>query len=119
VRADSVKESNDQVTMKFKANNIIVNSGIFGCCSTTAPFVIMSRQAPDGTTWLKVRETENYPSNLSPTFNPIRISSQELCNTNYHMPLKFDVMSYKDNGEHDHIGSFETTCNSLAYDGKK
>jgi hypothetical protein len=61
IRADSVNSSNDEVNIKFQAVNLYTGGGgLFGCCgATSAPFVSIFRQAPDGDNWFKVKDTES------------------------------------------------------------
>jgi hypothetical protein len=50
--------------------------------------------------FVKVFESEYMNETKFPIWNPIMIRSQLLCNGDYTKKLKFEVISYKDNGSH-------------------
>ena len=104
--------------MKLRGQGLALGGGIFACCSTLRPFVCIFRQAPDGKSWFKVRETSVAAPTPNPMWPPIRIKAQELCNVNYDMPLKFEVYSYNENGNHTLLGSFQSTANLISVERK-
>jgi len=86
VRADPVKESNMEVHLKVGARGL-PNSG--GClCSNNNVLFEIYRSTPAGDSFLKVYDSDPIASNLNPSFPALKISGQQLCNSNKNLGIQ-------------------------------
>jgi hypothetical protein len=76
------------------------------------PFLRISRLQEDGSA-TSVYRTEVKKNNLNPTWKPIRINLQQLCNGDMDRPLKIECCNFNNNGSHDLIGVTQISLNGL------
>ncbi|CAK9864602.1 unnamed protein product [Sphagnum jensenii] len=80
--------------------------------SKSDPFLRISRLQEDGSA-TSVYRTEVKKNNLNPTWKPIRINLQQLCNGDMDRPLKIECCNFNTNGSHDLIGVTQISLNGL------
>ncbi|CAM6034769.1 unnamed protein product [Sphagnum compactum] len=80
--------------------------------SKSDPFLRISRLQEDGSA-TSVYRTEVKKNNLNPTWKPIRINLQQLCNGDMDRPLKIECCNFNSNGSHDLIGVTQISLNEL------
>ncbi|CAK9262098.1 unnamed protein product [Sphagnum jensenii] len=80
--------------------------------SKSDPFLRISRLQEDGSA-TSVYRTEVKKNNLNPTWKPIRINLQQLCNGDMDRPLKIECCNFNTNGSHDLIGVAQISLNGL------
>ena len=108
IRAEKVGENKENLFFKIKCQNI-PDIHFF---SRTAPFLRIYR-CRDDNFWLKVYESPNFKGNLNPVFPLIEMTTQKLCNGNYHRPIKIEVWDYRGSGSHNYISECYLTLNKL------
>jgi len=87
VRADSIKESNWEVTMKVSGINL-PNTTLLLCCENNHPCLELYRASGQNQTqFLKVFTSEVVHNSRNPIFNQIKISGTQLCNSNQQLPI--------------------------------
>jgi hypothetical protein len=68
--------------------------------------------------WLLVHKTENIKDTANPDFKEIKIKGSKLSDNDFNLPLKFEIMKYKMNGNHYVIGKTFCNLNDLVIPGK-
>jgi hypothetical protein len=68
--------------------------------------------------WLMVYKTTNIPNTNDPFFPLVDIKGSKLCDNNFNLPLKFEIMKYKKNGSHYVIGRAFCNLNDLMIPNK-
>jgi hypothetical protein len=122
VRGEEMKRQSGTVTLRCRGVKLANMDGLFG---KSDPFVRISR-VPAGETRrqathlhqqrfknLPVYKTEVVRNNLNPTWRPIRVSLNSLCNGDAERPILFEVIDYDRDGTHDLIGSATATLAEL------
>eukprot|EP00249_Psilotum_nudum_P013506 c24369_g1_i2 orf=775-2379(+) len=76
------------------------------------PFLRISRLYEDGS-FIPVYKTEVKKNDLNPTWKPISMTLQQLCNGDMDCPLKFECFNFNSSGRHDLIGATQTSLNEI------
>ncbi|XP_041375348.1 copine-3-like isoform X1 [Gigantopelta aegis] len=108
IRAEEIKEGGEIVHLNFKGKKLD-NKDFMG---KSDPYLEILRPVSDGS-WQVVHRTEVIKNNLNPSWRPIQISLQSLCNGNRTQSIKFDVYDWDSDGSHDYIGGFTTTVEEM------
>ncbi|XP_072481106.1 copine-6 [Notamacropus eugenii] len=106
--AEEVSGTNDYVQLTFRAQKLD-NKDLF---SKSDPFMEIYKTNGDQSDQL-VWRTEVVKNNLSPNWEPFRLSLHSLCSCDIHRPLKFKIYDYDSNGKHDFIGEFTSTFHEM------
>lgn len=69
--------------------------------------------------WLLVHKTENIKGDNCPDYKSIKIRGSKLSSNDFNLPLKFEVMKYKENGNHYVIGYIFCNLNDLMIQEKE
>ena len=110
LRADSLKESNNEVEMKFSASGLPDKATCL--CGSNDPFCVISRKIHQQE-WVKVHVTDTIRGKTSPSFNRLKLPLAQLCNADVEAPLKFELYSDRENGSHVYYGEFLTCVAEL------
>lgn len=68
--------------------------------------------------WIFVKETDHVNSNLTPDFDPFKISSQKFCKNNPKCIMKLEIWDWENNGKHRKISKGYFTINDLSGEKK-
>ncbi|XP_048210758.1 copine-7 [Perognathus longimembris pacificus] len=104
VIAEDISGNNGYVELSFQAQKLD-DKDLF---SKSDPFLELYRVNDDGSEQLVYR-TEVVKNNLSPVWEPFRVSLNSLCSCEETRSLKCLVWDYDSRGKHDFIGDFVTT----------
>lgn len=118
VRADSVAQSNDEVTFRVRAE--IQSQGGF-CCGADNPYLLIQRSrggdsdmAASHRDFMRVFQTPSVPANTRPVFGAQRIKMQQMCNSDMNLPMKLQICNYRQTGNHPVYGEVTLTLAQLA-----
>ncbi|KAF7469351.1 Hypothetical predicted protein [Marmota monax] len=104
VVAEDISGNNGYVELSFQARKLD-DKDLF---SKSDPFLELFRINRDGSEQLVYR-TEVVKNNLSPVWEPFKVSLNSLCSCEETRPLKGLVWDHDSRGRHDFIGEFSTT----------
>ncbi|XP_027789118.2 copine-7 isoform X2 [Marmota flaviventris] len=104
VVAEDISGNNGYVELSFQARKLD-DKDLF---SKSDPFLELFRINRDGSEQLVYR-TEVVKNNLSPVWEPFKVSLSSLCSCEETRPLKGLVWDHDSRGRHDFIGEFSTT----------
>uniref|UniRef100_A0A3Q0R6Q4 Copine 3 n=1 Tax=Amphilophus citrinellus TaxID=61819 RepID=A0A3Q0R6Q4_AMPCI len=76
------------------------------------PFLEFFKQTETG--WQLAHRTEVVKNNLNPMWRPFRIPMQSLCAGDVEKPIKIDCYDHNMSGDHDFIGTFQTSLKKNA-----
>uniref|UniRef100_A0AAX7VU58 Copine-3 n=1 Tax=Astatotilapia calliptera TaxID=8154 RepID=A0AAX7VU58_ASTCA len=71
------------------------------------PFLEFYKQTETG--WQLAHRTEVVKNNLNPVWRPFQIPIQSLCAGDVEKPIKIDCYDHNNSGDHDFIGTFQTS----------
>uniref|UniRef100_A0A8C2UMC4 Copine 7 n=1 Tax=Chinchilla lanigera TaxID=34839 RepID=A0A8C2UMC4_CHILA len=108
VIAEDISGNNGYVELSFQARNLD-DKDLF---SKSDPFLELFRANEDGSEQLVYR-TEVVKNNLSPVWEPFKLSLSSLCSCEETRPLKGLVWDHDARGKHDFIGAFSTTFEEM------
>eukprot|EP00897_Mesotaenium_endlicherianum_P006255 jgi/Mesen1/5658/ME000286S04866 len=108
VQAEEIAMANALVTMQMRAVNLD-KKDFFG---KSDAFLRISRGREDST-WAPVYKTEVVLNSLNPSWQPVRITLQQLCNGDLDRPLQFECLDFDLSGNHDHIGTMVESLRGL------
>lgn len=108
VRAEEMVNSKSVVEISAHCSELD-NKDLF---SKSDPFLSISKRTEDGS-FIPVYKTEVKKNRLNPTWKPIKITLQQLCNGDMDCPLKIECFNFNGSGRHDLIGAFQTSLNQL------
>ncbi|XP_023560981.1 copine-7 isoform X2 [Octodon degus] len=108
VIAEDISRNNGYVELSFQASNLD-DKDLF---SKSDPFLELFRANQDGSEQLVYR-TEVVKNNLSPVWEPFKLSLSSLCSCEETRPLKGLVWDHDARGKHDFIGAFSTTFKEM------
>lgn len=94
--------------IQFRAENLHKLSRIW----KNDPFLVISRSNEDGSHSV-VMKTEVAHSTKNPTWQPINIRANTLCNGDFDRNIKIDCYDHRSNGSHKLIGTCHTSLKSL------
>ncbi|OMJ89294.1 hypothetical protein SteCoe_8591 [Stentor coeruleus] len=114
VRAEEVKGSNDNYEFHMKGIKLD-KKDLFG---KSDPYLIFYRSLGSNS-WTEVYRTEIIKNTLDPTWKPISISGQKLCNGDKNKPIKIECFDWDRIGSHDLIGITEVTLEHLSQNGAR
>ncbi|XP_074917448.1 copine-6 [Chelonoidis abingdonii] len=106
--AEKVTSTNDFVQLEFRAQKLD-NKDLF---SKSDPFLEIYKVNSNNTEQLVMR-TEVINNNLSPSWEPFRISLHSLCSCDPDKTIRCVVYDYNSSGKHDYIGEFMTTFREM------
>jgi len=110
VKAEESKASSEAVRFRLSASSLANLDGMF---SKSDPFLVISRQREDRTSWTQVFKSETIDNNLNPNWRPFDISAQQLCNGDHKRPLHLQVFDEDNSGRSQLIGQVTTTLEEL------
>jgi len=80
------------------------------------PFFEVSRrdEQPGGKViWTVVSRSKHIKSNLNPTWKPVEVTLNRLCDNKQNQPIRIAVLDWEKNGNHKFIGAVEVTLDVL------
>jgi Ca2+-dependent lipid-binding protein len=83
---------------------------IFG---SSDPFLRFSRVNEDSSS-VPVYKTAVVMRNLNPSWRPVTVSMQQLCNGDPHRPLLIECFDWNKSGSHELIGAVTTSLHALS-----
>uniref|UniRef100_A0A8C8RZH3 Copine 6 n=1 Tax=Pelusios castaneus TaxID=367368 RepID=A0A8C8RZH3_9SAUR len=110
IEAEEVTTTNDFVQLEFRAQRLD-NKDLF---SKSDPFLEIYKVKSNNTEQLVIR-TEVINNNLSPSWEPFRVSLHSLCSCDPDKTIRVSciVYDYNSSGKHDYIGEFTTTFREM------
>lgn len=108
VRAEEVVNSKSVVEIMVNCLELD-NKDVF---SKSDPYLKISKQNEDGSL-TPVYKTEVKKNSLNPTWKPIKITLQQLCNGDMDCPLKLECFNFNTSGRDEVIGALETSLNGI------
>nr|XP_042700884.1 copine-6 isoform X2 [Chrysemys picta bellii] len=108
IEAEKVTSTNDFVQLEFRAQKLD-NKDLF---SKSDPFLEIYKVNSNNTEQLVMR-TEVINNNLSPSWEPFRVSLHSLCSCDPDKTIRCVVYDYNSSGKHDYIGEFTTTFREM------
>lgn len=97
------------VRIKFEGKNL-ANLDFW---TKSDPFLVVSRPTRNGSGFTRVIKTETVRNNLAPSWKEVSVSTSELCNDDYDMPLHIEVYDEDRNSRNDLIGSVHLCLEEL------
>lgn len=105
VRADSVAQSNHEISFSMKAN---ITRRMGGClCGADNPYLLISRARAGETLaneYIRVYSTKHQAGMSLPNFGSILFKTQQLCNSDMNLNIKFELCNYRTSGNHPSYG---------------
>lgn len=100
VRLDNVNTTNDEARMKVSAN--LIPFAVLCCAGINNPYLVISRSrdANNKSEFVRIYEGTHMVNNTNPMWNPMKIKMAQLCNGDRQLPIKFEVYSYNEAGNH-------------------
>lgn len=99
----------DTITFEYSGSNLD-KKDLF---SESDPFFTVSRINPDDS-YTVVYRSDYIKDEPAPSWPPVTITSDKLCNGDWNRRLKVEIFDYDDSGEHDFIGEFYTDLDEMA-----
>lgn len=106
--AERVHADSEDISLKFCARKLD-KKDLFG---SSDPFLVIHRIAESGEA-MPVAQTSVIKKNINPSWPPIVVTSQELCNGDASRPLRLVVFDWNKSGSHEYIGECDTTLTQL------
>jgi len=110
VRGEAVSTTRDELRVQFQAISKLANKD--GLIGRSDPFLTISRLREDGE-WQRVHKSETKDNDLKPTWNPMVLSMQALCNNDLDRPLRFEVWDEDSGGRSEAMGKFDASVRQL------
>ena len=109
IRVEEVIDSNEVITLKFKASKLD-KKDFFG---RSDPFLKISKPTPVSGGWEQVFQTNIVKFDLNPAWAKIVVKFTDLCNGYHEKQLKLEVFDWNANQQHKLIGFCVTSLASL------
>eukprot|EP01107_Rhizomastix_libera_P012501 TRINITY_DN314_c0_g1_i4.p1 TRINITY_DN314_c0_g1~~TRINITY_DN314_c0_g1_i4.p1 ORF type:complete len:545 (+),score=143.76 TRINITY_DN314_c0_g1_i4:16-1650(+) len=107
ISSEAISNANFSISMQLSGLKLD-KKDVFG---KSDPYLIFYKT--NGTERFPVHKTEIVMNTLNPTWNPITIHAQDLCNGDLKRPVYVECFDWDKVGEHDLIGAFTTTTEEL------
>ena len=107
VRAKEVTSNHRNITFKFKANHLDKKNFLNG----SDPYFIIFKA--NGNDWIRIHTSETLKKTLNPNWGQFSINSNELCNSDVNLAIKFEVWDWNQIMHHELIGEFITNYSEL------
>lgn len=108
VQAEEIENANALVTIKMRA----VGIDKMDFLGKSDAFLRLARQR-EAEMWVPVYKTEVVINSLNPSWQPINITLQQLCNGDLDRPLLIECLDFDLHGSHPLIGTTRTTLKQL------
>jgi len=108
VVAQEVRESNNEVRFNLYGHNLD-KKDVFG---KSDPYIVINQKVNG--ILVPVHQTETIMNTLEPVWKPFTLNLQKLCGSDMDRPVIFECFDWDKHGQHDLIGSTETTVGHLA-----
>ena len=116
VKTDTVKGSNKSIKMTIRVSRLVSKKNCFWF-EANNPFLVINRchsmDADESIDKVRVYKTDYKTETIEPLWYIQEIKVQNLCNSNEHLPLVFEVWSFNQDGTHSKYGSFQTTLSGI------
>ena len=114
LHAEEVCASDLVLEVQFRGRKLANKDGLFG---RSDPYLVCHRLREAGD-WTAVWKSEVVMNDLSPTWRAAQLPLSKICNGDLQRPLRFEVYDYDARGDHDYMGSFETSVEELVAAGR-
>lgn len=112
LRAQEQSRQQEVLHMTFQAQKL-EKKDLLG---KSDPFLEFSRKVSDDR-WQVVYRTEVVKNNQNPAWRPIRVKASQMCGGDFDNKIRVDCKDYDSSGNHDLIGSCETSVKEMMSNG--
>ena len=109
VRSEEVAASNTLCTIQLRCSSLV--GGGWG--RGLSPFFKLSKLREDGSE-VGCYKSEVKPNNANPSFMEIKATAVQLANGDFYRPMKLEIFSYVNNGNHQYVGEVQISLNQLS-----
>jgi len=109
VRCEEVSQNRNEIEVQFAAQDLPKMDWFFG---KVDGYLTLYRGTEDGG-WAAVAQTNVVKKNYNPTWQPLKVSVQRLCNGDHMRPILIKAFDWSPNAEPEYIGECQTTVQDL------